>query len=152
MENNKKSEKPALFLVLKIIGFCLLGIGVMLLIAGIATPSLDMGDSGWFEAESLKMGIISGGMFCIIPSIALIIAGFHPQISKTMIKTTKYIQEDNKQDLKDIANTSAEISEEAITRTVRAVKKGFQNTKFCRHCGTEILEDSKFCSKCGKEQ
>jgi predicted amidophosphoribosyltransferase len=41
---------------------------------------------------------------------------------------------------------------EAITKTTQAVNKGLDQTKFCKHCGAEIDEDSAFCSKCGKPQ
>lgn len=144
MENNN-ATKPKIFLTLRIIGFSLLGFGAVMAVIGLSL-------FGNFDSSFIGITLLSIGGFCFVPGIAMVFISFMPGINKTMIKTAKYIQEDNKQDLKDIANTGAEISEEAITRTVRAVKKGFQNTKYCRHCGAEILEDSKFCSKCGKEQ
>ena len=67
-------------------------------------------------------------------------------------KSIKYIQEENKDDLAEIAETSADIVGEAITKTAKAVSDGFEEKMFCRHCGERIPADSKFCKKCGREQ
>ena len=79
-----------------------------------------------------------------------------PFLKKFSIKTTKYIQETNREDLEDIATTSAEIGAEATTITAQALaqglKEGFKDTKFCKHCGSEIDKDSKFCPECGGQQ
>jgi hypothetical protein len=75
--------------------------------------------------------------------------GFKSEIAKMHIQSSKYIQQENKEDLKDIANTSAEISSEAITTITKAVKEGTKDKKFCKYCGAEIDGDSVFCSKCG---
>lgn len=85
-------------------------------------------------------------------SSGLIISGFKTEIAKLHTRTTKYIQEENKQDLTDIASTTADIASDAITTTTKSIKKGLKDTKFCKHCGKEIDKDSKFCSECGKEQ
>ena len=60
--------------------------------------------------------------------------------------------EENKDDLKHIADNTADIVNEALTKTAEAFKNGIKDTKFCKHCGAQIDADSKFCSKCGKEQ
>ena len=65
---------------------------------------------------------------------------------------SKEIQIQHKEDLTSIANKSADISSEAITKTTRAIKKGIKDTKFCKHCGAEIDSDSTFCKSCGKKQ
>ena len=144
MENNNIS-KPKIFLKLRIIGFSLLGFGAVMAVIGLSL-------FGNFDSSFIGITLLSIGGFCIVPGIAMVFISFAPGINKTMIKTAKYIQEDNKEDLKDIASTEAEIKEAAITRTAKAVKNGFVDTKFCKHCGEEIDADSKFCSKCGKEQ
>ena len=144
MENNN-ATKPKIFLTLRIIGFSLLGFGAVMSAIGLSL-------FGNFDSGFIGIVLLCFGGFCFVPGIALVAISFTLGINKTMIKTTKYIQEDNKEDLKDIASTEAEIKEAAITRTAKAVKKGFVDTKFCKHCGEEIDADSKFCSKCGKEQ
>ena len=77
---------------------------------------------------------------------------FRGKIMSRQIKSTKYMMDESKEDLKSIANTTADISNEAITKTTRAVKKGLKDTIFCKHCGAEIDSDSTFCKSCGKEQ
>ena len=59
---------------------------------------------------------------------------------------------DNEDKLKDIADKSANISKDAITTTVGAIKKGIKSNIYCKHCGKDIDADSKFCKHCGKEQ
>ena len=78
--------------------------------------------------------------------------GFRPEIAKMSTKSAKYIQQENKEDFRDIANSAADIASEAITKTTTAIKKGLEDKIFCKHCGEKIDSDSKFCSKCGKEQ
>ena len=155
----KKTEKPKHFLVLKIIGIALVMAGIILLILALTSKPVDMLDNGWFASQSSKMGKIFGGAVCLMIGIVVIFAGFTPEIHKMGVKTTKYIQEDNKEGLTDIADTSADIKSGAITKTTRAIKKGFTSTEeddnvkiYCKHCGNKIDADSKFCSNCGGEQ
>lgn len=147
-----QNTKPKLYSILKIIGFSIMAVGLILLIVGLTTQSKSMGSAGWFESQSAKFGIIFGGVACLMIATFLIICGFSPEIAKTQIKTKKYIQDENKEDLKSIVDTGVEISKDAITETVKAVKKGIKDSKYCKHCGETIDADSKFCSKCGKEQ
>ena len=139
MENenkDKKNKPPIIFLIFKIIGLGLIIGGIIVLIL--------MRDS------------FSGGMFPGLPmigfGIVITIWGLIPNINKLSIKTTKYLQEEHKEDLTDIANTSADISSEAVTKTTKAVKKGLKDTMYCKHCGEQIDADSKFCKSCGKSQ
>lgn len=137
MENeNKKNKLPIIFLILKIIGLGLIIGGIIVLI--------------------LMRKSFGGGMFPGLPMIGfgLVITlwGFIPNINKLSIKTTKYLQEENKEDLTDIASTSADILSEGVTKTTKAVKKGLKDTMYCKHCGSEIDVDSKFCKHCGKSQ
>ena len=93
--------------------------------------------------------LVSFGFMIAFVGLAL---GFRPEIAKLKTKTAKYIQEENKDDLTDIASNTADITSDAITKTTKAIKKGINDTMFCKHCGSEIDADSKFCKKCGKEQ
>lgn len=140
MSNN---NKPKHFLVLKIVGF----LGLAVAITGIIFLIIGFGD---FETEFFMIGgfMMAFGLMATFPCL---IIGFSPEISKLSTKTTKYIQQQNKEDLTDIANTSAEITEGAISKSAKAVKNGLKDTMFCKHCGAEIDSDSKFCKSCGKE-
>ena len=81
-----------------------------------------------------------------------IISGFRPEITKLSTKTAKYVQEENKEDLTDIADTGADIISGAVTKVARAVNDGIRKTKFCKYCGAQIDEDSVYCSQCGEKQ
>ena len=138
------NKKPKFLLILKILGFVFIGVAI----TGAVIAFKGFGD---FESNKFMLGGIMSS-FGSFAGISCLIVGFMPAMSKGMTKTAKYIQEENKENLKDMANTSAEIRGEAITKTVRAIKEGLKSTKFCKHCGAEIDSDSVFCSTCGKEQ
>ena len=136
-------KQPKHFLVFKIIGI----FGVVVAVIGFLNIITGFGD---FSTNNFFAGMFMLPIGSFIGFSCLMI-GFRPEISKIATKTAKYIQEENKEDLKDIVSTSAEITSEAITTTAKAVKKGFRGTMFCKFCGKEIDEDSKFCRHCGEE-
>ncbi len=143
------NKKPIIFLILKILA----GVFLCVAITGIVLSVRGFGD---FENDNFMLG---GLLTCFGFFLAFTCAGigFSPEMAKLSTKTTKYIQQANKEDLKDIATTSAEIQSEAVKTTASAVKEGFsdspaQDTKYCKHCGASIDEDSRFCKECGKEQ
>ena len=139
-------KKPLSLIILRIIGICALAIallGIVLVITGFDD----------FETNKFMIGgfLTTFGLFA---GVSCTVAGFLPEISKTSIRTQKYIQNENKEDLKDIANTSAEIHAEAVTTITHAAAKGFTqgDTVFCKECGAKIDADSKFCRHCGTKQ
>lgn len=140
-----ENKKPKHLLVLKIIGF----IGLFVGIAGFIFVFIGFSN---FEITKFMIGGFLG-TFGIFIGVSCLTIGFRPEISKMSTKSTRYIQKENQEDLTDIANTSADISKGAITKTARAIKEGFADDKmYCKHCGELIDADSKFCNKCGKEQ
>lgn len=141
------SKKPKHLLVFKMIGF----IALVVAIVGIVLTMKNFGNVQNMNPSDFMLG---GTLTCVglfVGMICLTI-GFKPEFTKMGTKTTKYIQEENKEDLADIASTKADISSEAITKVAQSVKKGLKDTKYCKYCGAEIDADSKFCSACGKEQ
>ena len=141
MENNR----PKHFLILKLVGF----LGVAIAILGFILIFTGFGD---FESNKFTIGIfvVPFGLFI---GVVGLVSGFRPEITKTMTKSVKYIQSQNKQDLTDIASTNAEIISGAVQKTAEAVKQGFAEEKmFCKHCGAQIDADSTFCNRCGKQQ
>ena len=69
------------------------------------------------------------------------------------VNSSKNIIDNHEGDLKNIVNKSANIMDDGIETTVRAIKKGLTtNPIYCKHCGKKIDEDSKYCKHCGKEQ
>lgn len=141
MNNN---NKPKHFLIFKIVGFT----GIFLAIIGFILIFVGFGD---FESNNFIIGgfMTTFGLFIGVSCLAI---GFRPEITKILTQSTKYIQQENKEDLKDIANNTADITSEAITKTATAIKKGLNDKIFCKYCGEKIDSDSKFCNKCGKEQ
>ena len=138
------NKKPKHFLIFKILGI----IGLIVAIFGIVLTFTGFGN---FESNKFMLGGILTSFGFILGFVGLII-GFSPEIAKMNTKSIKYIQGENKEDLTDIANNTADITSGAVTKTARAVKEGLTETVFCKHCGAKIDNDSKFCSFCGKKQ
>ena len=129
------NNKPKHFLIFKIIGF----IGMIIFIIGLILMIKGFGN---FESNNYLIGMILFPLGFFVGCSCLII-GFKPEISKIRNKTIKYIQEENKEDIKDITTTTVEIISEAIDEVTK-------ETMYCKHCGKIIEIDSKFCKHCGK--
>lgn len=142
--DNKRNKILTIF---KVLGFVALATGALLIVLGTVVCREEFGDGTMPNIPLLSIGI-----FLIPVSISLIVWGFSKKISSFMVGMISDIQAENKDTMKNMANTNAEIHEEAITRTTKAVKNGIKDTKFCKHCGATIDTDSKFCKNCGKEQ
>lgn len=140
-DNNKR---PTYLLILKVVGF----IGIFVAIVGFVLAYKGFGD---FEHNYFMLGGVMSSLGVFV-GVSCLVLGFRPEMMRLATKTAKYIQEENKEDLTDIADTGAEIMSGAVKKTAKAVKDGLKGTKFCKYCGAEIDEDSIFCSKCGKEQ
>lgn len=146
------SNKPKIFLVLKIIASILIVAGIVLIVLGTAVyPMMFNG-----APHGPNPAFFVPGMVLLTFSLPILVFSFMPEFKGVAIKITKSILNANKNDLTDIANTTAEINKSSIYTTAKTASKGFKdgssNTKFCKECGAEIDEDSKFCSKCGKKQ
>ena len=141
MSNN---NKPKYFIVFKIVGF----IGIILAITGFVLACKGFDD---FESNNFMIGGLMA-TFGLFIGVSCLVMGFRPEITKMSTKSIKYIQQENKEDLKDIISTTADIASEVVTKTTTAIKQGKKDTIFCKHCGAKIDFDSKFCNKCGKEQ
>ena len=141
------NKKPKHFSKLKIVGFIALAVAII----GVILVIIGFGD---FETNNFMIGgfLLCFGLFVAVPCLAI---GFRPEIAKATTKSIKYIQEENKEDLKDIVNTTADITKDAVKTTSKAIKEGFSNqeqTIYCKYCGSVIDADSVFCKHCGKEQ
>ena len=78
---------------------------------------------------------------------------FKGKMMSREIKAKKYMMDESKEDLKSISDDMAYATKDGVKATVGAIREGLTKTTiFCKHCGSEIDEDSKFCKKCGKEQ
>ena len=142
-------KKPIHFLIFKILGILLLALGIFaitLLIRGF----------GDFETNNFMIGTLLLP-FTLGGGIACTAIGWQPELSKMSVKTARYIQTENKEDLTAVATGTAEIVSEAAATVAgevasRVAEATRAEKKFCKHCGASIDRDSKFCSECGKEQ
>ena len=143
-----KQQKPIIFLILKILAPLFLAVAI----TGIVLSVKGFDD---FESNNFMVGGMLATFGIFLTAICAIF-GFSPEIRKLSIKTQKYQIEENKQDLTDIANTTAEIHKDAIKTTASAIKDGLTEDTdpqmYCKHCGAQIDANSRFCKVCGKEQ
>ena len=136
-------NRPRHFWIFKIIGV----IGAVATVTGIVLTVAGFGD---FESNNFMIGSFVAVIGVMMTALGITI-GFGPEIAKARAKTLRYIQEESKDDLTAIANNSAEIMSDAVSKTANAIANGVQKTMFCKHCGARIDADSTFCSRCGKE-
>lgn len=141
-------KEPKHLKVLRIVGIILIIVGVTLSVLSFTLLS----DGDIMGKAIPNMGIMGVSGFLTVLGIGLTIFGFSAQISKLSVKTRRYTIHETEEDMTDIANTRADIIDDAVTHTVRAVKKGLKDTVYCKHCGAEIDNDSTFCKHCGKSQ
>ena len=136
-------KKPYIFMVFKFVGF----IGVIIFVIGAIKLFTGFGD---FENNNFMIGsfMLPIGLFL---SVFGFVQGFKPEITKQTLKTTKFIQEENEDELQQIITKNAEIHSEAITNTAKAVKSGLNETMYCKYCGEKIDIDSQFCKHCGNK-
>ena len=137
-------KKPKHYLIFKILA----GVFAVVTIVGIVLSVQGFGD---FETNHFMVGgfMCTFGLFATVACAGI---GFKPELAKLSVKSAKYIQQQNKEDLADMATTTAEIAKEAVTVTVEAVKEGLDESMYCKHCGKTIDRDSRFCKECGGEQ
>lgn len=148
----KENKAPKVYLILKIIGFLMIAVGAVLIIVGLIQNVPSMGDDSWFNASTTRMGLIFGGLACCLFGIFLTITGFTPSIMKVQIKTQKHVINENADDLKNIADTGADIVSGGVGKIVKTVKDNIKDNKFCKFCGKEIDGESIYCPFCGKKQ
>lgn len=139
------NNKPKYLLVLKIVGF----IGIALAIFGFV---LAINNFGNFDNNLFIVGIFIGCLSFFVGASSLAI-GFRPELTKLSIKISKHIQEENKEDIKDIVDTTVDIAGSAMSKVTKSINNGLEEDKmYCKHCGAFIDADSIFCKHCGKEQ
>lgn len=141
-------KEPKHLKVLRILGVIMAIAGVVLIV--LSFTLLSNGDiMGTAIPNALTVGV---GGFLTFAGISMISAGLLAKKSILGTKIMRYTVHATEEDMTDIANTKADIIDDAVTHTVRAVKKGLKDTVYCKHCGAEIDNDSTFCKHCGKSQ
>ena len=138
-----KERKPTHFRVLKLLG---------LLAAAVSVAGIVLLITGFGKFESSRF--IIGGMmmsFGLVAAFPCLIIGFSPELTRMRVRSSRYIQNENREDLTELANTSAEIMSGAV-KTVANAARDSEKPRFCRHCGKSIPEDARFCPACGGQQ
>ena len=87
--------------------------------------------------------------FCMA-SFGLLI-GFKPEITRFSIRTARYFQEENKEELSKLMSQAAEIKSKALSASSQAINEGLKETIYCKHCGNKIDSNSGFCKYCGEK-
>ena len=128
---------------LKIAGFCLLAVSVILVIVGAV----------FLAKHNLHIGIslLVVGIFVLAISLVLVVISFIPNFSNYTIKSSQYIQQANKEDIEDLLSTKVSYPKRRETIFEESLQETKKNQIYCKYCGKQIDEDSKFCKYCGKE-
>lgn len=159
----EKVQEPKHLKVLRILGILFLVVGIVLIVLGAVVfrenfgfepdPSFSQINGSNSQPDTIpNFKILIPGVMLVFVSISLLVMGFMPKIQSLAIKHARYVQDQNKDALSEMASAQADIGSEAITKVSKSVKEGFADHKYCMHCGAEIKADSKFCPYCGKEQ
>ena len=142
-----KVEQPKIFLALKILSPIFFLVGLTLIILAV-TVFADVTRVMDVETRFPEMACLTPGCFILVLSVPCFVMGYAPKINKIAIKTAKYVQQENYDDLTDIATASAEITKDAVTITAKAIRDGVSDTKYCKHCGAPANPHKEKCDYC----
>ena len=137
----QKQKMKKIFKTIIIIGVVLTLLGTVLAVLAFTTS----------KYVNEAMAIIG---FCLISfGIPVILWGFVPKIERFNMQVRKHIQEENKDTLTSMANTSADIHSEAVGKIAKTIHNEINNktSKFCQHCGAPVKPNQKFCKYCGNQ-
>ena len=161
--NKEKAKLPKIFLVLRFVALGLFITGVTLIV--LACTAFATYDD-FFGLEP-ALGILLPGIVCVFFAIPCTIIGFMPSINKVAIKTSKYIQESNREDLTDLMSTGMGIG---IDATSQAINENEDDLRTIADKGADIMSgpietisrsvgrgfsegfataDTMFCKHCG---
>jgi uncharacterized protein with PIN domain len=75
-------------------------------------------------------------------------------LGEVSINSSKNIIDRNEDKLRDISTKNAEINSKGVEIYAKAIKKGLsdEETKYCSSCGTLISKKANYCENCGEKQ
>ncbi|MBO7508533.1 MAG: hypothetical protein J6T39_02700 [Clostridia bacterium] len=132
------------YIIVQIIGIVLGVIGLIMLSVSIMMNVPRMGESGWFEARSIKDGLMFAGVsitilgFCVGSIIAAVVKTKFSGHHKMTISKQREIMDTLRTELKD--NNANESGETFHTE---------HKTKTCEYCGCELKLEQTACPYCG---
>ena len=120
-------------LLLRVIGFTLLGAGIILSVIGFV-------NFGNFETDLFTLTFI--GLPCVAVGVGLLAFSFMQSISRFV-----------KNEQAPVLNEFAKDISPAVQTFAKAVKDGLTDNKpnFCSNCGQGVTPEDKFCPNCGKQ-
>lgn len=135
--------------VLRIVGFCFLVPGIVLVFIGLADFFSSLGSFGSFPAKS--PGFIFAGMPLIFIGLVCLMYGFMGTMARYQAGEIAPVA-------KDTINYVADGVEGEVEDLARSVAKGMNSANtakerilvLCPKCKAKNDEDSKFCKKCGE--
>ena len=142
---------------LKKVGKILLGIGIVISIAGIILLILGFANFGDFSSNNdMVMFIVGGFLFAI--GFAMLGFGFHATFlahtreisSYTATSVAPVLKETTEYIAPTINNTVGGMAESISEGIASGKAKGKAEAIICQDCGEKNEAGSKFCSNCGK--
>ena len=124
--------KNIVWWIVRIIGIALLIGGVVLLVSGINMDVPNMGDIGWYEAETSRSSNMFSGITMISFGVMIIAVSLFANKAKSLI--TKFVNPTESND-----------------KSIGDVMKGMTQEKIyhCEYCGNEVKKDQTKCQSCG---
>ena len=129
-----QNKKPIIYLILKIVGFVLIGVGIAIIIVGTSIHIPGMGQDGWFEASSKSASIRFGGIACMMFGI--------------FITITSFALSNHNKNVKTIEDLHTEVQDNMLNQTDATTKK--PNTA-CSSCGAKNKRNATTCEYCGQD-
>ena len=156
-ENGKEQKPKTINKAVAILGVVLLCIGLILFLSCFVTNIVGGAPSSPEEGhrQFVSFGIRGFGGFLLIAVGSFL---FIPVFTKYGAKYSNYAAKYAKEDLTNLANTSADITGPAVKKIAKSAKEGWedetdiqdgQDTKFCSNCGKRIKKSANFCEHCG---
>lgn len=146
--NEEKYQKTKKMLIT--IGCISIAVAIILLIICLNIEVPGKLEEGWYEAETRKsaFGMLSFVFGIIIP-LAMFGTAYGRNISAFNAQQTIPVTQET---IEKMAPSIGKVGGAIAKEVGDTIKESNENQIYCKHCGSQIDEDSKFCKKCGKEQ
>ena len=139
MDDNYESKKR----ILKIVGICLLAVGVIFIIVG----AINMGNFSSNLFVMFPIGLFASGIGGM-----LLMFAFRREIMKHQAKDYAPILKELKQEVMPDSNvvvcSDCGTANELGSKFCKECGKSLRKT--CPYCNAEVNNDSKYCNKCGR--